>query len=55
MYSKGEYSAIRAVECDKAIETKLRNNENRRKRYTLRGIDSKAEAERIVDMVEGKS
>ena len=54
MYSKGEYSAIHAVECDKAIEMELRSNENKRKRYKLRGIDSKAEADRIIDMVEGK-
>ena len=52
MYSKGESSAIRAVECDKAIEMKLRSNEKRRKRYKLRGIDSKAEAEKIIDSLE---
>ena len=52
MYSKGEYSAIHAVECDKAIEMKLRSNENRRKRNVLREIDSEAEADRIIDSLE---
>lgn len=54
MYSKGEYSAIHAVECDKAIEIKLKKNEERRERNKLRGIDSKVEADRIIDSLEMK-